>query len=119
MRLIATVAPVLLLLATSGARAQNLTPVDEVPPPPAIVSGEVMPLGDASDSLDAEVTIERKSGATIHAYRVGGSLRAVRIQPSVGPAYYLVDTDGDGDLDHRSNTFDQGLLVNSWVLFSW
>jgi hypothetical protein len=50
---------------------------------------------------------------------VGGNLRAVRIQPSVGPAYYLVDTDGDGDLDHRSNSFDQGLLVNSWVLFSW
>ena len=46
-------------------------------------------------------------------------MRAVRIEPTVGPVYYLVDTDGDGNLDQRTNSLNADFLVNMWGLISW
>jgi hypothetical protein len=43
----------------------------------------------------------------------------VRIVPEVGKPYYLVDTDGDGQMDKRTDDLADNMLVPSWVIYSW
>jgi hypothetical protein len=71
------------------------------------------------DVLEPEITIVQRRDAVVHEYRVGGRLLAVKITPKGGVPYYLVDVDGDGDLETRRNDLSSEILVNSWVLFSW
>ena len=120
MRFLAAAGSVLLLLSAARAHGQDLTPVDQVEPPPPIRSGEVMPLRDSTaEALEADVVIQQKEGARVSVHRAGGQVRAVRIEPTVGPVYYLVDTDGDGNLDQRTNSLNADFLVNMWGLISW
>ena len=97
-------------LGMTCAYAQDLTPIDEVPPPPPVVSGE---------TLEPDVTIIQKRDRIVREYRVNGQLRAVRVEPDDAPAYYLVDGDGDGRLDVENHIYGPGFWINSWVLFSW
>jgi hypothetical protein len=39
------------------------------------------------------------NGDVVTEYRVQGQLRMVKVVPFRGPAYYLVDRDGDGKMD--------------------
>lgn len=84
----------------------------EVPAPPPIPS-------DDRESIEPEVTIIRKQDRTIEEYRVNGQLYMVKVTPSKGLPYYLVDADGDGNLESRRNELDPKLLVPSWVIFRW
>ena len=87
----------------------KLTPVpDAVEPPPKVKSGEV---------LEPEVRIFRRAGERVTEYRINGRLRAIRVEPDVGPAYYLIDHDGDGRLETRGHGPD--FVVPQWVLFNW
>jgi hypothetical protein len=46
-----------------------------------------------------ESTRTEPNGDVISEYRVQGQLRMVRVQPARGPAYYMIDSNGDGRLD--------------------
>ncbi len=88
----------------------------EVPPPP--------PLLDDSEAvtreiMEPQVTIIRRDGEIIEEYRLHGQLYMVRITPTSGPPYYLVDTDGDGNLDPRAHELDPGLMIPAWTIFRW
>ena len=102
------------LLFGTGALAQsdepaNLTPVPEPPePPPKVKSGEI---------LEPEVRIFRRAKERITEYRINGKVHMVKIEPEVGPAYYLVDKDGDGKLDSRRYGAD--FLPPMWEIFRW
>ena len=39
------------------------------------------------------------NGDVVSEYRVQGQLRMVRVKPARGPAYYMIDSNGDGRLD--------------------
>ncbi len=66
-----------------------------------------------------EITITTSGGRTsVEEYRVNGRLYMIKITPAKGFPYYLIDTDGDGDLDSRRNDL-QGRPVNQWILFRW
>jgi len=39
------------------------------------------------------------NGDVISEYRVQGQLRMVRVKPVRGPAYYMIDSNGDGRMD--------------------
>jgi hypothetical protein len=43
----------------------------------------------------------------------------VKITPSIGPAYYMIDSDGDGNMDVRRSDVRRDMDVPRWVLFSW
>ena len=43
------------------------------------------------------------NGDVITEYRVGTSLRMVKVQPFRGPVYYLYDRDGDGIVDQAGD----------------
>ncbi len=89
--------------------------------PKADVSRSELPMPEVKQGNvpEAEVTITTSGdGASIEEYRVNGQIYMIKITPAKGFPYYLIDTDGDGDLDSRRNDL-QGLPVNQWILFRW
>jgi len=83
-------------------------------PPPALPRAE----DDSRNIPEPEVRIIRKKDTVIEEYRVNGGLRYIKVTPTNGPAYYLVDTDGDGVLETRENDLDNP-PINRWILLKW
>jgi hypothetical protein len=83
----------------------------ETPPPE-------LPEADSRNIPEPEVRIIRKKDTVIEEYRVNGRLRFVKITPTVGKAYYMVDTNGDGILETRENDLDNP-PINRWILLEW
>ena len=107
----------LLMLVAGSAWAldtsvdDGLIPLPEMPDvPPPVKDGE---------NMEPDVTIKRKGKDLIEEYRINNRLYMVKIKPAVGPAYYLVDTDGDGNMDVRRSEAEKQIQVPQWVLFSW
>jgi hypothetical protein len=106
--------PSVLLFVASLAMAQPLPP-DLEPVPDGAPAGT-----GADENLDMpQVTIRRTEGGLIQEYRINDKLYMVRIVPRKGIPYFLVDSDGDGDLETRYNDLDDGLAVPAWVILSW
>lgn len=83
------------------------------PEPPAIP-----PASYQGETVEPEVTIIETEKETIYEYRVRGQLYMVKVQPQVGPSYFLLDTNGDGTLDvQQDRVWDNS--IPQWVLFSW
>lgn len=96
--------------ASSMAFAQETT--ENLPPPQVDVS-------EADTPIDPEITILEEEDRTVYEYRDNdGRLYMVKIVPNVGQPYYLLDTDGDGELDIRSND-PREVAVNMWEIFRW
>ncbi|RMG54789.1 MAG: DUF2782 domain-containing protein [Gammaproteobacteria bacterium] len=68
---------------------------------------------------EPEVNIIHRGNRTIEEYRHNGQLYMVRIVPSKGRPYYLIDADGDGDLETRRFELEPAQVMPSWVLFRW
>ena len=81
----------------------------ELPPQDVIVNGEV---------IEPEVKIIKREDSTIYEYRINGQLYMVKVQPVVGPPYYLVDRNGDGEFDSRSSD-PTNISVPQWILLRW
>ena len=80
---------------------------------------ENIDLKENSFSFEPEVTIIRKEDQLIEEYRINGSLYMVKVTPSIGPAYYLIDQDGDGKLESRTSRLGSGTTTPQWILFEW
>jgi hypothetical protein len=104
------VALLLGLSAGSTLAAEQPKVVDAPPPPSVLRSGE---------PLEPDVTIRETRSEKIYEYRVNGRLVMVRVQPRVGPPYYFVDNNGDGELDYTTDDPRKGPSVNQWILFRW
>ncbi|MGR8934636.1 MAG: DUF2782 domain-containing protein [Gammaproteobacteria bacterium] len=85
--------------------------VPEVPEPPLPVQ--------SGEQLEPDITIIRKGGETIQEYRQNGSLYMIKVVPDIGPPYYFIDYDGDGNLDVRRSDVEAGMRINQWKIFSW
>lgn len=68
---------------------------------------------------EPEVTIIQRDTDVIEEYRLQGRLYMIKITPRHGVPYYLVDTDGDGNLETRRNEISENLLIPNWTLFRW
>lgn len=108
---VALIAP---LVLPAGVRAQQ----SEAPPPPPIREPLPPKVQDPDDALEPEVVIRREEGRTVEEYRSGERVYMVRIVPDVGPPYYLIDTTGDGLLDHRNEHMEPVKPVY-WKIFEW
>ena len=73
---------------------------------------------DSRNIPQPDVRIIRKKNVVIEEYRVNGHLRYVKITPSVGNPYYMVDTGGDGVLETREDNFANP-TINQWILLEW
>jgi hypothetical protein len=87
--------------------------VDPVPYPP-----ELPPQVQSGEVLEPEVTITETDKGTVQQYSIEGHVYMVKVIPAAGPAYYLVDTDGDGEMDSREDD-PTNVSVPQWVLISW
>ncbi|HCB13960.1 MAG TPA: DUF2782 domain-containing protein [Gammaproteobacteria bacterium] len=67
-----------------------------------------------------EITIRQLGDqGSVEEYRAGGVLYMVRVNPAKGASYYLVDTDGDGNMETRYNDLQSNLAIPAWVLLRW
>jgi len=101
--------PLLLL----GSCLSTYSVAQEEVPPPEVLYEE----GEQKHLPEPEVTIIRRKGATIEEFRVNGRLRYAKITPSSGPPYYMVDTDGDGELDTKHDF--KNAPIQQWILMRW
>lgn len=100
------------------AFAQQPEEFDAVPEPPdlpdPVESGQPL-----DQPVEPEVTIIRRGDAVVEEYRVNGRHYMTKVTPSVGPAYYLIDRDGDGRMETRMSEIYDDFVVPQWVIFSW
>lgn len=52
-------------------------------------------------------------------YRMHGSVIMIKVTPSKGAPYYLVDSNGDGSLNARHPNANPEFLIPQWTLFRW
>lgn len=73
------------------------------------------------EELEPTVTIKEQDEVTVYEYRLNGLLYAVKVVPKRAPAYYLVDTNGDGFFDRRRSDLTSPEInrIPAWVLFRW
>lgn len=105
----------MLLMAAMAVKAGNSNPggLEPVPEPPELPD----PL-ETGENIEPEVTIIRKEDAVVEEYRINGRLYMVKVTPAVGPAYYLKDMDGNGEMDQTRYELED-MTVPQWVLFTW
>jgi hypothetical protein len=113
MRRIASVILSFLFIYAPSIVAQNVKPA-VVPQPPELPSQIV-----SGENMAPDITITRKKKQTITEYSVNGSVYMVKISPENAPAYYMVDTDGDGNLETRRSALEEGMNIPQWLLLSW
>lgn len=65
------------------------------------------------------VTIQEHPNRVTEEYRVNNNLYMIKVTPSVGAPYYLVDNDGTGDMEYRRDPGTLGAQAPQWTLFSW
>jgi len=103
-----------LILISNTSLAEQDQEFSPAPEPPELP----MPV-QSGETLEPDITIIRRGKKTIQEYRKNGVLYMVKIVPAVGPAYYLMDTDGDGNMDVRRSDLDRGSYVNQWKILEW
>jgi hypothetical protein len=88
--------------------------------PAAVPEPPELPLPvQSGEEMEPDITIIRKGTETIQEYRRNGRLYMVKIIPQVGPPYYMLDTNGDGEMDVKKNDIDKTSKINMWKLFEW
>ena len=121
----------LLLAGSLAANAQ--APEGDPPPPPALAEPGTAAPASATPPADPElppkiagpdapapqVTIrtDADSGDVVEEYRQNGVVYMVRVRPQRGPAYLLLDTNGDGRLDATDG--EGPVRPVYWTLYEW
>jgi hypothetical protein len=84
------------LAMAQSETAENTDPAapPPIPPIPPKVPGE---------EIEPTVTITEREGERIEEYKQNGRTYMIKIVPVKGPAYYYLDTDGDGELELRES----------------
>lgn len=97
--------------STARSRPQGTVPLDEAPPPPAMV--------ETDPALEPQTTTRMEGEQSIQEYRVRGKLYMQRVTPKHGRPYVLMDQKGDGTFTKQDNTLDNGVRVPQWVLLEF
>lgn len=92
---------------------------EAVSPPTPLPPSESRESDDSRNIPQPEVNIIQRKDMRIEEYRINGRLRYVKITPKQGKPYYLVDRDGDGDLETRHDDIDGVPPINEWILLEW
>jgi hypothetical protein len=87
--------------------------LDESPP-------TVQEAAPAAETVaEPEITILERADSVIEEYRMAGRLYMVKVIPTHGMPYYLMDTDGDGSLETTRWGIAENRLIPQWILFRW
>jgi hypothetical protein len=69
--------------------------------------------------IEPSVTLREHENRVVEEYRVNNQLYMIKITPTVGAPYYLVDEDGSGDMAWNRGGRDFEKTVPQWTLLSW
>ncbi|PPD32993.1 MAG: hypothetical protein CTY19_09120 [Methylomonas sp.] len=109
----------LLLVLSNAVWSGEESPAMDAPPADVPEPPELPPRVQSGEEMEPDITIIRKGKDTIQEYRRNGKLYMIKVQPQVGPAYYMLDSNGDGTLDVKKNDLDKNSNINQWLLFEW
>ena len=106
----------LFALAAQDAAATEKTAeptAKEAPVPEKIPAKE-------SDNDTTSVKIRtRDNGDVVEEYRQGGIVTMVKVTPTRGKPYYIMDNNGDGRLDRADAEAAGGVVPVSWIIATW
>jgi Protein of unknown function (DUF2782) len=108
--LVALLLAVALPVAAQQAKPPALQPLPAPPPPP--------PGYEPDPALEPQVTIYKRGTDIIEEHRLNGRVYMVKITPTTGKPYYLIDNIGNGKFV-RYDDYDTGLRPPSWVIFNF
>ena len=83
----------------------------------AVISAVVSASAMAADPAGETVTIRNDGDNTYYEFRVNGEIVEIKVQPKVGPAYYLTPTQSEAEEFERTDA--PNMRVPKWVLFRW
>ncbi len=66
-----------------------------------------------------QVRVRDYENRTVEEFSVNSNVYMVRITPTAGAPYYLVDTDGSGDMEWNRGQPGFDMQVPQWALLSW
>ena len=98
----------LLTNAADKKTPDNLEPLEEVPPPPKVIDGEVL-------EGEPQVTIRKKGAETIEEYRINGEMYMMKVTPEHGVPYYLHKEDQQGGWVNIGP--NPPMSIPKWILF--
>lgn len=111
----------LMPLVTAGAVAwaqDTDDGVPEAPPPPEIREPLPPKVQDPDEQIEPRVVIRQEEDRTVEEYSINGEVYMIRITPQVGPSYYLIDGDGDGQIDDRQDHMEP-VKPAHWKIVEW
>jgi len=76
-----------------------------------------VPAVNAEEPAGETVTIRNDGDNTYYEFRVNGEIVEIKVQPKVGPAYYL--TPAQSEKEEFERTDSPNMRVPKWVLFRW
>ena len=100
-----------LLLALAAQDAAPPAPANEIPIPDKVVAAP-----EKDDPPTVSIRVEG-NGDRVEEYRQNGRVYMVKVTPSRGPAYYLMDTDGNGKLNRDDR--DPRVSPVHWTIYEW
>jgi hypothetical protein len=68
---------------------------------------------------EPEVRVIEEEDRTVEEYSINGQVYMIKVKPDVGPPYYLIDRDGDGDWENRRNNLGGDFTPPQWIIFEW
>ena len=95
------------------------SPNNNTPPPRSEVPPELQVAPQEGEAASPEVTIKRQGKDTREEYSINGKVYMIKVKPAIGPAYYLVDPNGDGQFSQQINDIKNPPPVPRWVLLRW
>ena len=102
----------LFALAVAAGAASAQTPSDK----PAAVDPKPPVVEPLDNDIEPQVTIRQREGATVEEYRVNGRLYKIRVTPTRGEPYILIDQRGDGSFVPMEGPGTPGLSIPQWVI---
>ncbi len=71
------------------------------------------------EALEPEINIQQFDNREVQEYSINDHVYMIKITPTRGSPYYLVDPNGTGEMEYKRDTL--GLEVNppQWTLFRW
>lgn len=78
-----------------------------------------LPVQDG-EPMEVDITITRHGEKTTHEYRMNGVVYKIKVIPDIGPVYYYIDPDGDGEMEEVSESdLDSLIKINQWTILNW
>jgi len=98
-------ASLLAVPALAQDKPPRLEPLPDIPPPPGMVD----------PALEPQITIVQKGQDKVEEFRIKGRLYMIKVTPSHGKPYFLIDHKGDG-LMRRYDDLSPNFQVPMWVI---